>query len=164
MLPLPASSVEWGVYALALYGALAMAFRILRLGRGFWERLTPPTAISFLVIARNQEHQIEGVLRSLAALLRSHRTDYRCELVVVDKCSTDETPRIAERLAREFPELRLVRMGENLCNGSSASEIGMFACHSRVVVCLDLVDAGEARPLLRSLAMVVGHRGPLKWL
>lgn len=164
LLRLPATPVEWGVYVLALYGALAVLLRLLRAARTWWGLLAPPPAISFLLMVRNQAHQIEGILRSLTALMRTHRADYRCELVVVDHCSTDETPRIVERLARELHDVRLVRMNEHMCRGQSACEVGMFACQSRVMVCLDLLGASEARVLLRSLATLVGHHGPLTWL
>lgn len=160
----PATPAQWAVYALAVHGALVICLRLWRLARILWERRGPPPMISFLVMVRNQAHQIEGALRSLAALIRSHRADCRCELVVVDSGSQDETPRIIERLARELPGVRLLRLGEHLGHGASAWTVGMFACQSRVVVCLDLVGAAPARTLLRTLAALVGHKGPLSWL
>jgi glycosyltransferase involved in cell wall biosynthesis len=59
--------------------------------------------VSVLVPAYNEAATIEGVLHRVAAL------PLRTEIVVVDDGSSDDTPRILERLAGELPALRHAR-------------------------------------------------------
>jgi cellulose synthase/poly-beta-1,6-N-acetylglucosamine synthase-like glycosyltransferase len=58
-----------------------------------------------VVPAYNEETGLEATVRSLL------RTDHPApiEVIVVDDGSTDETPLIGERLARELPHVRFVR-------------------------------------------------------
>ena len=59
--------------------------------------------VSFIVPARNEEDGIEPAARSVGAL------DYPgLEVIYVDDHSTDATPAILDRLATEFPRLRVV--------------------------------------------------------
>ncbi len=71
----------------------------------------PLPFLSIVVPARNEERSIERCVRSLIA-----QQDVEFELIVVDDRSTDATPAILERLATEFPRLRIVR-GEALPEG-----------------------------------------------
>ncbi|PYV19583.1 MAG: hypothetical protein DMG21_01090 [Acidobacteria bacterium] len=59
--------------------------------------------VSVVIPARNEEANIERVVRSVAA-----QEDVR-EIIVVDDGSEDGTPRILERLKREIPALRVIR-------------------------------------------------------
>jgi len=61
-------------------------------------------ALSIVVPARNEERQIEECVRSLLA---QHHNDF--EVVVVDDCSDDATPRILERIAAQDRRLRVVK-------------------------------------------------------
>lgn len=160
MLHVPSSPVDWALYLLAAYGLFALAVRSVRLFRRLRCAAAPPPAASVLLLVRNQAHQIEGVLRSLGNILLSHRRDARFDLVVVDHCSTDETPQIIERLARSMPGIRLVQITDQVCRGQAACEVGLFACHSRVVLLLDLMGAGEVRPSLETIATLMGTRCP----
>ncbi len=63
-------------------------------------------SLSIVVPARNEERQIEACVRTLLA---QNHCDF--EVIVVDDQSTDETPAILERLARESANLRVVRGG-----------------------------------------------------
>lgn len=59
--------------------------------------------LSVIVAARNEAENIEEALRSLL----NH--DYsNLELIVVNDRSTDDTPHILQKLAREFPKLKIV--------------------------------------------------------
>lgn len=160
----PTAPAHWiGLYALAGLGGLWLLIACLRMVRSWIRHRDRPSAVSFLLLVRNREHQIEGILRSLGYIMRSHRLA-RSDLVVVDCCSEDETPRIIERLAPEVGNLRLVRLSEHVCRGQVACEVGLLACRNRVVVLLDLLGSTSARPLLQAVASLVGVRGPLWWI
>ncbi len=59
--------------------------------------------VSVVIPAHNEAASVEAVLRSVAAL------PLALEVLVVDDGSTDETPRILERLVDELPALRIAR-------------------------------------------------------
>lgn len=63
-------------------------------------------SLSIIVPARNEEHQIEQCVRSLLA---QRYPDF--EVIAVDDCSTDRTPKILESIARSDSRLRVVRGG-----------------------------------------------------
>ena len=67
-------------------------------------------AVSVIIPARNEEMNIERVVRSIA-LQRGVR-----EMIVVDDASTDRTPEILAGLCREIPLLRTIRL-ESLPEG-----------------------------------------------
>jgi len=62
------------------------------------------SAVSVIVPARNEERNLEPVVRSLSG------QESVCEIIVVDDQSEDGTPRILEQLGREIPALRPVRI------------------------------------------------------
>lgn len=68
--------------------------------------------ISAVVLTWNSALYIEECVKSLAR--DAHRTGIELELFVVDGGSTDGTPEILSRLAREIPELRIILLGKNL--------------------------------------------------
>ncbi|MGB9619697.1 MAG: glycosyltransferase family 2 protein, partial [Armatimonadota bacterium] len=68
--------------------------------------------ISAVVLTWNSARYIEGCLGSLAA--DAHRTGIELELFVVDGGSSDGTPEILYRLAKEIPGLRTIQLGKNL--------------------------------------------------
>jgi chlorobactene glucosyltransferase len=68
-------------------------------------------SLSIVVPARNEERSIERCVRSLLA-----QRWLDLDVIVVDDRSSDATPQILERLAREDPRLRVVR-GEELPAG-----------------------------------------------
>jgi cellulose synthase/poly-beta-1,6-N-acetylglucosamine synthase-like glycosyltransferase/peptidoglycan/xylan/chitin deacetylase (PgdA/CDA1 family) len=65
---------------------------------------TPPPPVSVIVPAYNEQAGLAATVRSLV------RTDYPApiEVIIVDDGSTDDTPVIGDRLAREFPNVQLV--------------------------------------------------------
>ena len=67
----------------------------------------PLPAVSLIVPARNEEVGIESAVRALAAI------DYPgLEILIIDDHSSDATPRILQRLACEFPHLRVLAAPE----------------------------------------------------
>jgi hypothetical protein len=91
--------------------ALFYAWRSLRL-LGGWvrvpavETLDDPPLLSIVVPARDEERNVEGCVRSLAA-----QRGVEVEVIVVDDGSTDATPAILARLQTEFPALTVVAAG-----------------------------------------------------
>jgi cellulose synthase/poly-beta-1,6-N-acetylglucosamine synthase-like glycosyltransferase len=65
---------------------------------------TGPPPVSVVIPAYNEEAGLEASVRSLI------RTDHPAaiEVIIVDDGSTDDTPVIGDRLAREFPNVQLI--------------------------------------------------------
>lgn len=59
------------------------------------------TLVSVVVTTYNQEKYIEKALRSVL----EQECDADIELLVGDDCSTDNTPKIIEKLANEYPTI-----------------------------------------------------------
>jgi cellulose synthase/poly-beta-1,6-N-acetylglucosamine synthase-like glycosyltransferase/peptidoglycan/xylan/chitin deacetylase (PgdA/CDA1 family) len=92
--------------------------------------LAPPP-VSVVVPAYNEEAGLEACVRSIV------RTDHPApvEVIVVDDGSADDTPVIADRLAREFPNVRLVHRP----NGGKPAALNTGIAEARYDV-LVLVD------------------------
>jgi len=81
------------------------------------EPIYPDLSLSVVLPGYNEEAIIEDtVLRSLASLRKIAGT---FELIVVNDASRDRTAELAERLARENPEIVLVHNDTNLRQGGS---------------------------------------------
>lgn len=73
--------------------------------------------ISVIIVSWNARRHLENCLNSL----RAHGGPRVREVIVVDNASTDGSPEMVERL---FPEVRLIRAGENL-GFARANNLGM---------------------------------------
>lgn len=134
---------DWVVIALAAWGVVSLA---LQLARALAHSKVPtPRFRSTLLLVHNQEEQIEGVIRLLSQGLPG-------TLVVVDVNSTDDTPRILERLVAGEPDIRLVRLSAE--QAERACETGLFLCRDPLTLVLDLRTKVDAR---KSLS-ILGHR------
>jgi len=58
------------------------------------------------------------------------------ELIIVDDCSTDETPRIAEQLAKTYPQVRVARTRKN-SGKTEALKTGFALTHGSIVIVQD---------------------------
>lgn len=75
----------------------------------------PNLSLSVVLPAYNEERLLAATLqRSVAAL--AHTVD-QFEVLLIDDCSTDRTPGLADALGREFPQVQVVHNPHNLQQG-----------------------------------------------
>jgi 1,2-diacylglycerol 3-beta-glucosyltransferase len=82
------------------------------------EHLTDAPQVSLLVAAKNEEVVISNLVAMLCNL------DYpadKYEVWAIDDRSTDNTPAILDRLAKEYPQLKVVHRGANAGGGKSGA-------------------------------------------
>jgi 1,2-diacylglycerol 3-beta-glucosyltransferase len=82
------------------------------------EHLTDVPQVSLLVAAKNEEVVISNLVAMLCNL------DYpadKYEVWAIDDRSTDNTPAILDRLAKEYPQLKVVHRGANAGGGKSGA-------------------------------------------
>lgn len=113
-------------------------FGIWCFGRDIWIWLVAPyisrkPKISFLVLVKNIEHDIEEMLRHL--MLAIDISGNECEVIVIDCGSEDMTLRIVSRLSREFHSLISLQQ-ENVPNGINDA---LPYCAGGVIHILDTV-------------------------
>lgn len=148
---LTGSPALWLVLALALYGSVILVGQGVRIARGYL-RPVLPVPQSILVLTRNQEHQVEPFLRALLNLLRqSPRAPGPADVVVVDQASSDATPYILDRFARE-QHIRLLRLPPEQV--AAGYEMAHFLCHGRIATVIDLRGDIDAKAVLHTLSMV----------
>ncbi|MDP2872885.1 MAG: glycosyltransferase [Bacillota bacterium] len=148
--------LSWIVMALAGWGLLVLLVRIWRWLFGAYPRVVRKPSVSLLVVARNKETQIEGLVRGLLSIGQRRAG---VEIIIVDDRSTDQTPAILERLARRNPSLRVVRMADMGSGVSSAVEVGLFLCSSPLVVMLNVDGQANPRALLEATEHLLGAGG-----
>ena len=92
-------------------------------------------SISIVVPAFNEGSTLRDVLQRIEAY-RTTLVQYRCELIVIDDGSTDETGPVIAAFAREFPMTRVVTHARNL-GLPEAIRSGFRIAHSDTIVVLD---------------------------
>lgn len=103
--------------------------------------------VSVVVAAYNARAFIGAAIASVQA-----QTETDWELLVVDDCSTDETPQIVADLARQDTRIRLLRAATNGGPGA-ARNIGLAAAHGEWIAILDADDRFEPDRLRQLLAL-----------
>ncbi|GIL25189.1 dolichyl-phosphate beta-glucosyltransferase [Actinocatenispora comari] len=99
-------------------------------------------ALSVVVPAYNEADRLDETLRTVLGYLHA-RPVRRCEVIVVDDGSVDDTASVAAALAATDPWLRLIRVGPNRGKGH-AVRVGVLATvGDRVLVC----DADSSTPI-----------------
>lgn len=141
--------LAWAILALTLYGLIVL---ISGLVARLVDLVRPrgPVAFSVLVLIHNQQDSAEGLIRSLA--LRDWGRAGRWEIILVDLESTDDTPLILERLARQFPHIRLVQLPKALVG--TACDAAMFLCRSNIALLIDLRHSVSTEETLRILRAI----------
>ncbi len=149
----PIGAANAVLLALALYGFVSAGMVLFRLVRRLTTR-DPVGPVSLLVLVQNQAEHIEAFLRTAAGMMRE-RPPRGCrpgELLVVDLASIDQTPAILERLSRQEPALRLVRIPAERV--AEALETSFFLCRGTVAVMVDMRGKVDPRALLRTLTTI----------
>ncbi len=146
----------WIVYLLAALGTVTLLGLVCRFLKRYLVRGTGRSFVSILVVARNKERVIEGLLRGLATLGDGPGHPGH-EVVVVDNHSEDQTPMIIDRLVRFYGNVRAVHMADLGARGGSAFEVGLFMCSSPIVVFLNLETQVHPRMLLQAAAYLLTH-------
>ena len=80
--------------------------------------LTSAPKVSLLVAAKNEEAVISDLVAMLCSL--DYPTD-KYEVWAIDDRSTDNTPVILDRLAKEYPQLKVVHRAANASGGKSGA-------------------------------------------
>lgn len=106
-------------------------------------------SVSIVMPAHNEEHYLEPAVRHLVPGLRASGHDF--EFVVIENGSTDATIPVAERLAREFTELRLHTLPR--ADYGLALRTGLRAATGDIVVNFD-VDYYDLGFLERALELM----------
>jgi glycosyltransferase involved in cell wall biosynthesis len=96
----------------------------------------------------NEQDTVEPLTRKTAEVLSRLSDDY--EIIIVNDGSTDRTPDIAERLAREIPQVRIVNHPQNLGYGA-ALQSGFRAASKELVFYTD----GDAQFDINELAGIL---------
>jgi cellulose synthase/poly-beta-1,6-N-acetylglucosamine synthase-like glycosyltransferase/peptidoglycan/xylan/chitin deacetylase (PgdA/CDA1 family) len=93
-----------------------------RLAKPWLAAGSAPPPVSVIVPAYNEQAGLEATVRSLV------HTDHPApiEIIIVDDGSTDDTPLIGDRLAREIPNVRLVRRP----NGGKPAALNTGVAHA----------------------------------
>ena len=89
-------------------------------------------SLSIVMPAYNESKSIETSLRQTMEACK--RAPGKFEIIVVNDCSTDNTLEIAQRVAKEFPEIRVITNESNLGFGGAFRNGVMHAKLSYVVL------------------------------
>jgi CDP-glycerol glycerophosphotransferase len=103
--------------------------------------------VTVVVIVYNDAGRLERAVRSVL-----DQTLRNCEVVVVDDCSTDETPEVAARLAAAEPRVKSIRLPENSGGCGKPRNVGMTHARGRYVMFLDSDDTLDQHACLNMLA------------
>ncbi|MFN8006502.1 MAG: glycosyltransferase family 2 protein [Terriglobia bacterium] len=151
-------------FALAiLVVVVLMAIELMRGVRSteFLEEIPPEDSpsspfVSVVVPARNEEKNLEAALRSMLA-----QTYSPFEIIVIDDRSTDQTGAILDRLAREFPLLRVFHL-QTLPNGwlgkNHALFLGASKARGTLLLFTDADVMMEPSTLSRSIRYLMTER------
>ena len=91
-------------------------------------------SISVFFPCHNEEDAIEDLIQKTLAVLQKLTSDF--EIIIVDDGSTDRTPQIADKLADQIPQVKVVHHETNLGYGS-ALQSGFKAAAKELVFYTD---------------------------
>lgn len=113
-----------------------------------------PVFLSVVYVVRNQDHQIEGIIRSTSEKLSSLVTDY--ELIIVDNASDDESINMLKNLTGQsgYPNLQVYALTKEV-DGDTASWVGLENALGDFVAVIDpLLDDISFLPEMLDKAMI----------
>jgi len=98
--------IEALIYVLALYGLVNIVEAVLN----YFSQSSHfrKQKYELVLTVKNQQDNIEGVIRTIFEDELFRRSGPECKVVVIDKGSEDETVKILERLAREYENLEVI--------------------------------------------------------
>ena len=117
--------------------------------------------ISVVFPAYNEAASMRKTIERSITALRP-RFD-RFEIIVVDDCSTDDTGKIADEMAEQYPELTVVHQPKNMGAGEAGWR-GLrmaryeYVTHNAIDYPFDLADLDKMMPLMDSADIVVAVR------
>ncbi len=103
--------------------------------------------------AYNDQHTIEGIVRTAAEEIRKVTDDF--EVLVVDDSSKDDTGSMLDRLAKELPYLRVIHHERNL--GYGAALISGFKNARKDLI---FYTDGDGQYDVREFPNLLAHLGP----
>ena len=90
--------------------------------------------VSLVIPMFNEELNIENAVAAAVESLTKYTDDY--EIVIVDDASTDDSPRLARKLAEENPRIRVLRHETNRKLGATL-RTGFASCTKELVFYMD---------------------------
>jgi glycosyltransferase involved in cell wall biosynthesis len=125
--------------------------------------------MSVIVPAKNEADSLPQLVAEIARALRplgAARTNgprlEQFEIVVVDDGSTDQTPNVLRELVQEYPELRPIRLAQNV-GQSGATAAGFHAARGGWVAMLDADLQNDPADLAALWNALPGHDAALGW-
>ncbi|MBU1652764.1 glycosyltransferase family 2 protein [bacterium] len=118
-------------------------------------------SVSVFLPAYNEEDNIEEAVLNTAAVLRD--ICYEWEVIVVNDASKDRTAEIAERLASEIPQVKVIhhevntRLGGALRTGFSNSTM-QLVFYTDADNPIDMNDLRWAVPMMEDVDFITGYR------
>ncbi len=91
-------------------------------------------SISLVIPMFNEELNIEHAVKAAVEALENYSDDY--EIVIVDDASTDDSPRLAARLAEQNPRVRVLRHAVNRKLGATL-RTGFAECSKDLIFYMD---------------------------
>lgn len=120
-------------------------------------------SVSIVMPVYNEEEVIEKVIRQCHSEIIAKLDGSEC--IVVNDASTDSTPKILERLAKEFPQLKVINLKKNSGHGK-ALRAGFNQVSNPVIFHMDsdnqfkIGDFWKLFPLIKNNDIVLGYRSP----
>ncbi len=93
------------LWTLALYGLIDIVKIIIN---SLKNKRIESNGIFIIVATKNQEHQIEGFLRSVIFRILYGKEEYLKKIIVTDLNSIDNTKEILEKFSNDYDEIKLV--------------------------------------------------------
>jgi len=95
-----------------------------------------PKSLTVVIPAYNEEASLEKIVVDTLGVVRGTAAQF--EIIIVDDGSTDGTRRVAEKLVRQYPEVRVVSHERNLGSGAAIKTgVAHAACEYVIYVPAD---------------------------